>query len=182
MTGPAFDWATLDSHGIDFSTWPLDVRSFFSPRDPCVPEVLQAIIGSARDSVKVNMYGFDDDALDAILHAKADEPGFCFQMTLDSSQAGGKHEKALLQPWAGSIGTSIAVGRSIKSAISHLKVAIVDGLYVISGSTNWSTSGETLQDNELVIHRNAAISARYAAVLDLNHAAMLAQMAKKTAA
>lgn len=172
----AFDWGTLDGYGIDFSTFPADVRSFFSPRDTCLPLVLEQLIGSATESVKVNMYGFDDDKLDSILHAKAAEQGFCFQMSLDKSQAGGVHEKALVAGWAGSVGTTVAVGQSIKHAISHLKVCIIDGLYVISGSTNWSTSGETLQDNELVIHRNAGIAARYGAILDMNHAAMLTQM------
>ncbi len=180
MSRTTFDWATLDGYGIDFTGWPDDVRSFFSPRDTCLPLVLEQLVGGAADSIKVNMYGFDDDKLDAILHAKAAQPGFCFQMSLDKSQAGGLHEKALVAAWATSEGTTVAVGQSIKSAISHLKVCIVDGLYVISGSTNWSTSGETKQDNELVIHRNARIAARYGAVLDLNHAAMLGQMAAHT--
>lgn len=173
-----FDWSELDDYGIDFSGWPEDVRAFFSPRDVCVPLVLASIIGSAQNSVKVNMYGYDDDRLDAILHAKAAEPGFCFQMSLDKSQSKGVHEKALVAPWASSEGTSVAVGTSIKHAISHLKVCIVDGLYVIGGSTNWSTSGETKQDNELIIQRSATIAARYGAILDANHAAMLQQMSR----
>lgn len=172
----SFDWGWLDTLA-DFTGWPDDVRSFFSPRDTCVPLVLERLVGAAQQSVKVNMYGYDDDRLDAILHSKAAEPGFCFQMSLDKSQAGGVHEKALLAPWATSAGTTIAVGQSINHAISHLKVCIVDGLYVISGSTNWSASGETKQDNELVLHRNDRLAARYAAILDANHAAMLAQRA-----
>lgn len=175
-TSPGFSWAWLDTLGIDFSDWPSDTRSFFSPRDTCVPLVLERLVGSAQDSIKVNMYGYDDDRLDEILHAKAAEHGFCFQMSLDKSQAGGVHEKALASTWSQSLGTSVAVGQSIKHAISHLKVCVVDGLYVISGSTNWSVSGETKQDNELVVHRNAGMAARYSAVLDVNHAAMLQQM------
>lgn len=100
-------------------------------------------------------------------------------MSLDKSQAGGIHEKVLVAPWANALGTSIAIGTSIRHAISHLKVAIIDGLYVISGSTNWSTSGETLQDNELIIHRSPTIAARYGAILDMNHAAMLKAMAAR---
>lgn len=172
----AFEWAWLDTLGRDFTGWPADVRSFFSPRDTCVPLVLQRLVGSAQEKVKVNMYGFDDDKLDAILHAKAAQSGFCFQMSLDESQAGGVHERALVAPWARSLGTSVAVGESVKRAISHLKVAVIDGLYVVSGSTNWSTSGETLQDNELVLHRSQALANTYEAILDANHAAMLAQM------
>lgn len=174
-----FDWTSLDNYSIDFTGWPDDVRSFFSPRDVCVPLVLQSMLESAQNSVKVNMYGYDDDRLDAILHGKALQPGFCFQMSLDKSQAGGVHEKVLVTPWANSLGTSVAIGTSIKHAISHLKVCIIDGLYVISGSTNWSTSGETKQDNELVIHRSDRLAARYGAILDLNHAAMLQQMSLK---
>jgi hypothetical protein len=172
-----FDWASLDGYGIDFAGWPDDVRSFFSPRDTCLPLVLEQLVGAAQFSIKVNMYGYDNDKIDAILHAKAAQPGFCFQMSLDKSQAGGVHEKALVASWAQTLGTSVAVGMSIKGAISHLKVAIIDGLYVLSGSTNWSTSGETKQDNELVIHRSDRVAARYGAILDANHAAMLTQMA-----
>lgn len=171
-----FAWSDLDQLGIDFSNWPPDVRSFFSPRDACIPQVLQQMIGAARASVKVNMYGYDDPSLDAILHSKAAVPGFCFQMSLDKSQSQGLHEKALVAPWASSLGTSVAVGTSIKNAISHLKVCVIDGLYVLSGSTNWSSSGETRQDNELMVHRNAALASMYGSVLDSNHAAMLLQM------
>ena len=159
--------------------WPADEFLFFSPRDPGVHGALAAVLGSAQLSVKVNMYGYDDDKLDGILREKASHPDITFQMSLDSSQAGGVHERALLAPWATSVGTSVAVGRSAKKAISHLKVAVIDGLYTISGSTNWSASGEGQQDNELRISRNPFVAARYSAVLDLNHSEMLRQMAAK---
>jgi hypothetical protein len=56
---------------------------------------------------------------------------------------------------------------------------IVDGVYTVRGSTNWSLSGETEQDNELTLSRNAVIAAEARAVLDLNHDWMLKQMARQ---
>lgn len=173
------DWNSLAANAAaPFpDDWPDDTWVFCSPRDPGVHKAIAAVLESTQRSVKVNMYGYDDNELDAILHAKAADPAVVFQMSLDSSQAGGVHEKVLLQPWASAEGTTVAVGRSIRSAISHLKVAVIDGLYVIDGSTNWSLSGETKQDNQLTIRRNAAIARHYTDLLDANHAAMLAQMA-----
>ncbi len=62
------------------------------------------------------------------------------------------------------------------NAISHLKIVIIDGVYTVKGSTNWSLSGEQEQDNELTLSRNAVIAAETRAILDLNHDFMLKQM------
>ena len=37
------------------------------------------------------------------------------------------------------------------------KMVIVYGLWRVSGSTNWSTTGQTLRDNELTIIRDAIV-------------------------
>jgi len=72
---------------------------------------------------------------------------------------------------------SIAIGTSSRhNAISHLKIVIVDGVYTVKGSTNWSLSGEQDQDNELTLSRSAVIAAETRAILDLNHDFMLKQM------
>ena len=160
--------------------WPTDRLVFFSPRDTRVPDVLAAVLSSAQHSVRVNVYGYDMPTLDTILHAKAADPNIYFQMSLDSSQAAGVHEKVLVAPWASSLGTTVAIGRSVKHAISHLKVAVIDGLYVVSGSTNWSVGGAQAQDNELVVQLSPLVATRYSAILDINHCAMLAQMQAKS--
>jgi phosphatidylserine/phosphatidylglycerophosphate/cardiolipin synthase-like enzyme len=64
----------------------------------------------------------------------------------------------------------------VHNAISHLKIVIVDGVYTVRGSTNWSLWGEQQQDNELSLSRNAVIAAEARAILDLNHDFMLKQM------
>jgi phosphatidylserine/phosphatidylglycerophosphate/cardiolipin synthase-like enzyme len=128
------------------------------------------------------MYGYDDEQLDAIIRQKLKEERVYVQMSLDSTQAGGKAERAILQGWDNEgFGNSIAIGTSSEHAISHLKVLIVDGVYTVTGSTNWSFSGETKQDNQLTLSRNAVLAAEARAVIDRNHDFMLKQMAEKRA-
>jgi phosphatidylserine/phosphatidylglycerophosphate/cardiolipin synthase-like enzyme len=59
-----------------------------------------------------------------------------------------------------------------------LKVLIVDSLWVVSGSTNWSMSGKQQQDNQLTVSQNPVLAAQYRTILDINHVEMLKQMAK----
>ena len=108
--------------------YPADQRSFFSPRDDLHP-MLASLLASAQHSLVLNMYGYDDDELDELIRGKLDSKHVYVQMSLDKSQAGGKHEKALLAKWSNDkFGNSIAIGTSeVHHAISHLKVLIVDG-------------------------------------------------------
>lgn len=174
-----FDFDSLEQHARHPfpKGWNLNEYLFIAPVDDC-HGVLTDVISSASHRVSVNMYGYDDDEIDALLHSKAASPNIAFIMNLDKSQAGGVHEKALLAPWASAVGTSVAVGQSVKHAISHLKVCVVDGIYTITGSTNWSLSGELKQDNELTVTRDPFKAARLESIILSNHASMLAQMGK----
>jgi phosphatidylserine/phosphatidylglycerophosphate/cardiolipin synthase-like enzyme len=162
--------------------YPADTLTFYSPRDPGVHEVILWTLLQARHSIVVNMYGLDDDdAVELIVEATRNEDLYV-QLNLDSTQAGGVHERELLQKFNhDEIGNSVAIGRSIHGAISHLKVLIVDGLYLVDGSTNWSESGERKQDNQLTLSRERPRCAEARAIADLNHDAMLQQMRAKSA-
>jgi hypothetical protein len=48
-------------------------------------------------------------------------------------------------------------------------VLIVDGIYTVKGSTNWSLSGDQKQDNEVTLTNGAVVAAEARAALDRNH-------------
>jgi phosphatidylserine/phosphatidylglycerophosphate/cardiolipin synthase-like enzyme len=177
---PPFDWNDLGRYkaaGRFLDGYPGDVRTFYSPVDD-VHGVLTSLLASTQKSIVLNMYGYDDDELNDIIMSKLKDEHIYVQMSLDKSQAAGVHERELLAKWSNDlIGNSIAIGESTKGAISHMKIVIVDGVYTVRGSTNWSLAGEQKQDNELTVHNNAVIAAETRAELDRNHDAMLKQMA-----
>lgn len=161
--------------------YPQNMRSFYSPRDD-VHGALEAVIGCCRHTLIVAMYGYDDDRLAEMIAHLLEDPSIYVQITLDKSQAGGVHERAILDKYKNQMtGNSVAIGSSEKGAIMHRKMVLVDGLWRISGSTNWSTSGETLQDNELTVTQSAAVCAEAMPILAVAHDTMLARMAKAAA-
>ncbi len=180
MADAPFAWEDLAQYkaeGRFLDGYPDDQRTFFSPRDN-VHGVLVALLQSAQHSIVVNMYGYDDTELNSIIQQKLADEHVYVQMSLDRSQASGEAEKKILASWSNdAFGNSIAIGTSsVHNAISHLKIVIVDGVYTVKGSTNWSLSGQSQQDNELTLSRNAVVAAETRAILDLNHDFMLKQM------
>jgi phosphatidylserine/phosphatidylglycerophosphate/cardiolipin synthase-like enzyme len=171
------DLAKYKAEGRFLDGYPEDQRTFFAPRDN-VHGVLVALLQSAQHSIVVNMYGYDDPELNNIIQEKLTDEHVYVQMSLDRSQASGEAEKKILASWSNNaFGNSIAIGTSsVHNAISHLKIVIVDGVYTVKGSTNWSLSGQQQQDNELTLSRNAVVAAETRAILDLNHDFMLKQM------
>jgi phosphatidylserine/phosphatidylglycerophosphate/cardiolipin synthase-like enzyme len=172
------DLSSLDHHSTSGfpPTYPENLRTFFAPVDQ-VHAALVDLVNSASHSLIIAMYGFDDQELaDAIREALSDADMYV-QLTLDSSQAGGVHERAILAQESYPA-SSVATGRSEKGAIMHLKMVVIDGLDTVTGSTNWSDSGEAKQDNQLTVVRDPLHASIVSARLSAIHANMITAAAK----
>jgi hypothetical protein len=127
------------------STASKDFHLFFVGRDD-VHDVLKHVLSRVRVSLYLNMFGYDDDELDQILMAKDMDPNITMLITLDNSQAGGKHEKMLLdadrQHALAEFNTHFVIGQSATHQISHTKGFVADSKVGGEGSVNWSASGE----------------------------------------
>lgn len=145
------DLSVLDQFKTDgFAVgYPPDCRTFYSPVDD-LHGALMYVMGAARKELVVAMFGFDDEELAGAIKQKLLDSKCFVQLTLDKTQAGGTHEKALLAQ-EGYPNSSVAVGSSEHGRIMHMKILIVDGVWLVTGSTNWSDAAEHLQDNELTI-------------------------------
>jgi len=122
-----------------------DFHLFYVGRDD-VHDILKHVLSRVTVSLYLNMFGYDDDELNDILMQKALDPKIIMLITLDQSQAGGKHEKALLDSDVAknpnAFNTHFVVGQSATHQISHTKGFVADGKVGGEGSTNWSSSGE----------------------------------------
>ena len=142
--------------GVYSNTASKDFHLFYVGRDN-VHEILKYVLSRARVSLYLNMFGYDDDELNQIIMQKVMDSSVTVVITLDKSQAGGKHERALLQQDEnGSLSkvnshvvvsksafdSDVVIGQSATHQISHTKGFVVDGKVGAEGSTNWSDSGE----------------------------------------
>src|SRR5215469_10594231 len=122
-----------------------DFHLFYVGRDD-VHDILKHVLSRVTISLYLNMFGFDDQELNDILMAKALDPKITMLITLGKSQAGGVHEKRLLDsdiakdPSA--FNTHFVIGQSLTHQITHTKGFVADGRVGGEGSTNWSTDGE----------------------------------------
>jgi hypothetical protein len=122
-----------------------DFHLFYVGRDD-VHGVLAYLFGAVEASIYLNMFGYDDDALNAQVMKSVEDPQVTTVITLDKSQAGGVHEKRLLDSDASkdpaAYNAHFVVGESATHQISHTKGGVLDGRVGFEGSTNWSNSGE----------------------------------------
>jgi hypothetical protein len=139
------DLQQFTREGVYSNTASKDFHLFYVGRDN-VHEILKFVLSRVRVSLYLNMFGFDDDELNAILMAKVVDPTVTMLITLDQSQAGGVHEKALIaadqKSNLAAFNTHFVIGKSLTGQISHTKGFVADGKVGAEGSTNWSGSGE----------------------------------------
>ena len=144
---------------------------------------------------RLNMFGYDDDQLNADIMALLKNPNVAVQASLDRSQAAGVHERALLAADEANdpaFYNSFVVLESATHQISHTKGGVLTSLgFGFEGSTNWSASGEgtgislkpdvtpqpgfKAQNNTFLVSTNPVFLSRFAARLDVEHLTGLQQ-------
>lgn len=171
---------------------------FFVGRDD-VHSILLHLIQSEKLSLKLNMFGFDDEELNTAILNLFKIPSIHVQVSLDKSQAGGVHEKKIIAADQAQdpadFANSFTILQSATHQISHTKGGVLasQGIY-FEGSTNWSSSGEGVgislkanvknpsgfkaQSNTLLVSTNSVNFRRFATQLDTEHQIGLAQNAK----
>jgi len=167
---------------------------FFAGRDN-IHGILHHLLTAETMGLKLNMFGYDDDQLNADILALIDNPNVRVQGTLDKSQASGVHEKAILAHDKANdpaFFNSMVIGQSATHQISHTKGGVLIGQGLgWEGSTNWSASGEgtgvsldpkarpapgfKAQNNTLLVSANPVFLSRFSARLDTEHIAALQQ-------
>jgi hypothetical protein len=187
------DLASFTAEGAFGPNASPDLRGFYVGRDD-VHGVLAYLLSRVSLSLKINMFGYDDDALAAILTGLVENPEVVTQVTLDKSQSGGVHEKKILASQAAAdpagFAADFAIGESETHQISHTKGGVLDGIVGFEGSTNWSASGEGVgiglhgaanaarfvaQNNTLWVTTNPYEIAKFSARLDYEHAVAKSQ-------
>jgi len=162
---------------------------FYVGRDD-VHGILHYLLTNEKLSLKLNMFGFDDEELNQDILNLFKDPSVHVQVTLDKSQAGGVHEKQIIeadqQQDPADFANSFVVCESKTHQISHTKGGVLasQGLY-FEGSTNWSSSGEgtgislksdvsnpkgfKAQNNTLFVSSNKTNLLRFSTELDVEH-------------
>jgi hypothetical protein len=177
-----------------------DFHLFFTGRDD-VHGILKYLWARVAVSAYMNMFGYDDEELNQLVMAVARDPLTTAVYTLDKSQAGGVHERAILasdmaaDPQAYS--AHFAVGQSATHQITHTKGGVLDGRVLFEGSVNWSASGEgtfvagrqsaggpgyKAQNNTLMVATDPDTCARFTAELVAEHLVAVAQGGKLSTA
>lgn len=167
------DLAELDQYivgGVP-AGYPADERTLFAPVDD-VHGALIHMLESVTFSAYIAMYGFDDEEIADRVLRMLNAEHIAVTLILDSSQAGGVHERRILAR-ENYPASCVTVGRSEHGAIMHLKAMVLDGHLKLGGSTNLSDSGERKQDNELIVQNHPLIAARATARFTALHNNML---------
>jgi hypothetical protein len=171
---------------------------FLVGRDDC-HGILHELIPQETMGFNFNMFGFDDDELNADILKLMSNPNVRVTGTLDRSQAGGVHEKKIIASDLAArpdLYNFFAVGTSATHQISHTKGGVLIGQGVgFEGSMNWSTSGEgaginlrptdpqepgfKAQNNTFLISTNPVFLSRFTARLAVEHAIAQAQQAAR---
>lgn len=114
-------------------------------------------IGSARKTLDLAVYSFTDQRIaQAVLAAK--RRGVQVRLITDATEAKNKYQAQVLQELRQG---GVPIEEDTHSGLMHLKVAVVDGRDVITGSYNWTLSAADENDENLLVIHDPKAAASY---------------------
>jgi phosphatidylserine/phosphatidylglycerophosphate/cardiolipin synthase-like enzyme len=115
-----------------------------------------AILAKARRKIDIAMYSFTDLEVANALASEA-RAGIRIRVYRDAEQYTQEQSRAAGRPTTSSILRAGGVEVRVKSQrdLMHLKSYEVDDSFLRTGSANWSRSGLTYQDNDVVYIESA---------------------------
>lgn len=114
------------------------IKSLFSPQDDIQAEIIKEV-HKARKSLYIAIYAFHLPPLTDLLIEKYQQ-GVDIHCILDFSQSEEKAEKPEVEKLV-EAGIDVVIGTSPKAhQIMHEKALCIDGVHIITGSYNFSTS------------------------------------------
>jgi phosphatidylserine/phosphatidylglycerophosphate/cardiolipin synthase-like enzyme len=111
------------------------------------------LIEASKDSIDLASYSLTDTAVIDALNAAA-RRGVVIRIVLDPRE---RHDFVKL----GDLSDNVRIKRG--GPFMHLKAYEVDGALLRTGSASFSASGESAQDNDLVVIRDASAGAKFEA-------------------
>jgi phosphatidylserine/phosphatidylglycerophosphate/cardiolipin synthase-like enzyme len=126
----------------------------FSRVQSCASLIIDLIDGASK-SVYIMMYSFTSDEIaNALIRAK--NRGVEVKVVIESQQA-----NVMGSEYGRLLGAGIEVKLDGNPRLMHHKVAIIDGIIVVTGSYNWSRAAENENDENLIIIIDPSIAEDY---------------------
>lgn len=127
--------------------------TYFSPNGGCAEQIIYWI-GRANTSIHVLIYSFTlQNIADALIDAK--NRGVDVKVVFEKGQIS-KYSQYFRLASAG-----VSVRNDTNPDYMHNKVAIIDGIIVLTGSYNWSSSAENSNNENLIIVKSADVAREY---------------------
>ncbi|MEM2154274.1 MAG: phospholipase D family protein [Nitrososphaeria archaeon] len=126
---------------------------YFSPKGGCAEQIIYWI-GRANTSVHVLIYSFTlSNIADALISAK--NRGVDVKVVFEKGQISQYSQYFRLA------NAGINVRNDTNPDYMHNKVAIIDGIIVLTGSYNWSSSAENSNNENLIIIKSVDVAREY---------------------
>lgn len=138
----------------------LAVEAGFSPQDQPLSRLVRPLLQQARERIDVAIFFLTHKGVAADLVA-AHRRGVAVRVLLDATAATNAYTKHELLRLAG-----IPVKVEAWGGKMHMKAAAIDGETVITGSMNWTSAGESGNDENTIVVRSEPHAAAFHAFYD----------------